>query len=249
MILKNLESIDIFGVRVNKLSEDTFMEVINESITENNKITIAYANADSLNKIYSDENLRNIYKSFEVIHPDGTGVYLASGYLYGKEGLQNRLTGSDFYLKLIQESINNEWSYYFFGHTEDILEEIKKTYPDLKIAGIQEGYNFDNEKNLEKINEISPDIIIIGLSCPIQEKWMFLNKDRIKYKVMLAVGDGIKIFAGKKIRGPEILRKFGMEWLVRYFNNPIKNFKKYIIGNPLFTYRIIKQKLKSGLIK
>jgi N-acetylglucosaminyldiphosphoundecaprenol N-acetyl-beta-D-mannosaminyltransferase len=249
MSIQKSESIDIFGVKVNKLSEETFLEVIRESISENKKVSIAYANADSLNKIYTDEKLRKIYNSFDLIHPDGTGVYLASEYLYGKKGLEIRLTGSDFYLKLISESIKNDWSYYFFGHTEEILEEIKKVNPGLKIAGIHEGYEFENEKVLTKINEISPDIIIIGLSCPKQEKWMYENMDKINFRVMLAVGDGIKVFAGKKIRGPEFMRKIGLEWLVRFFNNPLSNFKKYIIGIPLFIYRIIKQKLKSGLIK
>lgn len=249
MNIKKSESINIFGIEVCKLSEDTFLEVIRESISENKKVSIAYANADSLNKIYSDEKLRKIYNSFDLIHPDGTGVYLASGYLYGNDGLEVRLTGSDFYMKLISESIKKEWSYYFFGHTAEILEEIKNVNPELKIAGIQEGYEFENEKVLKKINEISPDIIIIGLSCPKQEKWMYENRDKINFRVMLAVGDGIKVFAGKKIRGPEFMRKIGLEWLVRFFNNPALNFKKYIIGIPIFIYRIIKQKLKSGLIK
>ncbi|MBS1552452.1 MAG: WecB/TagA/CpsF family glycosyltransferase [Bacteroidetes bacterium] len=239
------ESVKIFGVNINKLDDDTFLKVINDGINEKSKLCIAYANADSLNKIYSDKGLKKVYDSFGIIHPDGIGVFLASKFLYGGKGLKVRLTGSDFYGRLIKNSVHNNHSYFFFGHSDEILSEVKRANPELNIAGYQEGYNFNDDTVTDKINRLNPDIIIIGLSCPIQEKWMFKNKNRINFGIMLAVGDGIKVFAGKKIRGPVFIRKFGFEWLVRFFLDPVSNFRKYIIGNPLFVFRIIREKFKS----
>ncbi|HMS65149.1 MAG TPA: WecB/TagA/CpsF family glycosyltransferase [Ignavibacteria bacterium] len=249
MSSKNPGTVNIFGVDINRLSETEFLDIIKNSIEKNIKIKIAYANANSLNKIHSDKELKKMYESFDIIHPDGTGVYLASKFLNGDAGLKIRLTGSDFYTKLISESIKRKWSYFFFGHTTDILKEISKVHPDLIISGIQDGYNFEDQEVIEKINKTSPDIVIIGLSCPIQEKWMYEHQDKINFKVMITVGDGIKVFANKKIRGPDFMRKIGMEWLSRFISNPVNNFEKYIIGNPIFIIRVLKEKLKSGLIK
>lgn len=245
MHLKNIDSTEVFEINVSKLTSENFLKCIGSSIKENKKLSIAYANADTLNKIYNDKNLKKIYNAFELVHPDGIGIYLASKFLSGKCGLDERLTGSDFYEVLIKESIKENWSYFFFGHDELTLQKIGKAYPDLNISAVQEGYKFDNEKVIEEINKINPDIIIIGLSCPIQEKWIYENKSRINFKVILAVGDGIKIFAKLKKRGPLFLRKLGFEWLTRYTLNPVSNFRKYILGNPLFIYRVIKDKLKS----
>lgn len=243
--MKKTNTFNIFGVEINKLDNEQFLDFISESIKQNQKHTIGYANADTLNKIYEDNSLKKIFSTFDLIHPDGIGVYLASGLLYGKNGLERRLTGSDFYPILINESIKNNWKLFFFGHTEEILMEIKKKFPLLNISGIYEGYDFDNVKVMEKINEADPDIIIIGLSCPYQEKWMYENKEKVSFNVMLAVGDGIKVFAGKKTRGPVIFRKLGIEWLARLISNPVSNFRKYVIGIPLFISRITVAKLIS----
>ncbi len=243
--MNKIKTIKIFDVNISKIDNESFLKLINEGIAGKSKLCIAYANADSLNKIYGNSEIRKIYSSFPVIHPDGIGVYLASKFLYGAEGLDSRLTGSDFYELLIKNSILHNHSVYFFGHTEEILNEIANIHSELKIAGLQEGYSFSSEIVISDINRLNPDIIIIGLSCPVQEKWMFQNRDKINFGIMLAVGDGIKVFANKKIRGPLFIRRSGFEWFVRFILDPVSNFKKYIIGNPLFLFRIIREKFKS----
>ncbi|MBK8982267.1 MAG: WecB/TagA/CpsF family glycosyltransferase [Ignavibacteria bacterium] len=212
---------------------------IDDAVTSGDKITVAYANADTLNKIYNDRSLTGVYKTFDYIHPDGIGIYLASKYLFGKNGMSERFTGSDYYLKLISESINKKHSIFFFGHTSEELNKIQKKFPGLKISGLQEGYNFTDESVIDKINNSGADILIIGLSCPVQEKWMFKFKDKINCNVILAVGDGIKVFSGDKIRGPAFMRKLGLEWLVRMFAEPGKNFSRYFLGIPIFIKRVI----------
>lgn len=243
--MTSFPSINILGVNVNKLTYETFLHFIKKAVSGNVKISIAYANADTLNKIKSDKNLKSIYNSFDIIHPDGVGVYLASRFLYGKRGLRKRITGSDFYEILISQSLKSGWKYFFFGHTNEILNRISLNHPELNIKGYSEGYNFKTPEVISEINKVNPDIIIIGLSCPVQEKWMYENRDKINFKVMLAVGDGIKVFAGNRIRGPVVFRKAGMEWIIRLILNPFTNFRKYVIGIPLFIFRVTAQKLKS----
>jgi N-acetylglucosaminyldiphosphoundecaprenol N-acetyl-beta-D-mannosaminyltransferase len=238
------KKINIFGTDIDNLSDSAFLEFIKEVIVNNKKVVIGYANADTLNKLYTDKELRQIYSTFELIHPDGVGVYAASRILFGNDGLESRLTGSDFYPILADESIKQNWKYFFFGHSDKILSGIREKYPLLNIAGMNEGYSFSDEEVIRKINAADPDILIIGLSCPKQERWICANRDKIKFKVALNVGDGIKVFAGYKVRGPEIFRKAGMEWLFRLFSDPVSNFNKYVTGIPLFIYRIFKEKLK-----
>ncbi|MCB0727041.1 MAG: WecB/TagA/CpsF family glycosyltransferase [Ignavibacteriae bacterium] len=238
-------SINIFGVKINKLSDSSFLEYIKSGIEKDQKIIIGYANADTLNKIYVNKELKEIYDTFDLIHPDGIGVYSASRILFGNDGLESRLTGSDFYPLLIDESIKNDWKYFFFGHSDEILESIQKKHPLLKITGMNEGYNFDDENVIKKINIANPDILILGLSCPKQEKWINDNKDKINFRVALNVGDGIKVFAGSKVRGPVIMRKAGLEWLSRLISDPSNNFNKYVTGIPLFLYRVMKEKVNN----
>ncbi len=245
MLADKIETIKIFGVKVSKLTYQEFLQCIKENINNTEKgITIGYANADTLNKAYCNKSLKDIFNSFDLIHPDGTGVFLASKFLYGNNGLEERISGSDFYSILIDESIKNNWKYFFFGHSNEVLDKIKESHPLLKISGLHEGYKYNNSEVIYYINKSNSDIIIVGLSSPKQEKWIFDNKGKIDFKVMLTVGDGIKVFAGDKIRGPVFLRRIGLEWVVRYITSPVSNFKKYILGVPLFIFRIFREKPK-----
>ena len=238
----NSDCIKIFGIKINKLTNEGFLELFRDSITNRLKITIAYANAHTLNQCHSDIGLAGLLNSMDYVHPDGVGVLWASRKLYGNSGLDVRITGSDFYPLLIDECIRNDWSIFFFGHRNATLEKISQMHPNLRIAGTAEGYDYDNEEVIGKINESRPDILIIGLSFPLQEKWMREFREKIDCRVLLAVGDGIKVFSGEKKRGPAFLREMGLEWLVRVISNPAANFKKYLAGNPQFVARILRQK-------
>src|SRR5574338_1080895 len=124
------------------------------------------------------------------------GIYLASRLQYGQKGFSSRFTGSDFYSHLINSAIENNWSFYFFGDEEKTLKLITKNLPKIKIAGFCNGFNYDNNDLIVKINNSNPDILIVGLGSPKQEQWIIENKRNINTKVIIAVGDGIKVFAG-----------------------------------------------------
>jgi N-acetylglucosaminyldiphosphoundecaprenol N-acetyl-beta-D-mannosaminyltransferase len=239
----NNEKINIFGVHIDKIDYGILLSRIYISISQNKKLTAAYANVNTLNLLYNNPKLKGILNSFDIVHPDGIGAYYASLFLYGKNGFRQRITGSDFYPLLIKESIKRNWRIYFLGHNIKTLEKIKPANQDLNIAGYTEGFNFDTPDIIEKVNNSRADILIAGLGFPGQEEWIKANENQLNCKVILAVGDGIKVFSKTKIRGPAVLGKIGLEWLVRLIINPRRYWKRYLIGNPVFLYRIIKLKL------
>ncbi|RPI18215.1 MAG: WecB/TagA/CpsF family glycosyltransferase [Ignavibacteriae bacterium] len=235
-----MERIKFNNLFVDNISYNELILLIDNAINNNKNISIGYVNTNTFNLSYKNPKFADVINSFDIVHPDGIGVYFASKFTGQK--LKSRLNGSDFYFELIQFSIKNKWSYYFFGHDDETLNRICTNYPGLIINGVHEGYNFDTSVVIKEINNSVPDICIIGLSTPIQENWILENKRYLKTKVIISVGDGIKVFAGTKVRGPVIMRKLGLEWLARLLHNPLKYYKRYLIGTPLFLYRIIKLK-------
>jgi N-acetylglucosaminyldiphosphoundecaprenol N-acetyl-beta-D-mannosaminyltransferase len=231
--------IEIFGVNVASVNYSELSSAVENAMTRNQKLAITYANANTLNQCWKKDELIDIVNSFDILHPDGIGVYLASKFIYGKNGFKQRTSGSDFYPLLIQSAIKNKWSFYFFGHDKKTLDKINPKYPELNVAGFHEGYNFNDDQVINLINSSNADILIAGLGFPKQDRWIYENKNKINCKVIIAVGEGIKVFAGTKIRGPKILRALGFEWLVRFFTNPFKYFARYILGIPIFLCRII----------
>ena len=235
--------INIFGVDVDNISYDRFLSIISESIEKKIKVKISYANAHTLIEIVSDNKLKKLINKFDVFHPDGIGVFLASKFLYGKTGLKNRLAGSDFYSLLIKEGKEKNWKFYFFGHDIDTLNKIRLNHPDLNIVGLEPGYSYQTEKVISGINYSNPDILIVGLGFPQQEQWISENFGTINSYVIIAVGGGIKIFSGTKVRGPLAIQKLGLEWLMRLLSEPGRLWKRYLIGIPTFIFNVIKFKL------
>lgn len=238
------EPIKIFNIELLNISNSEIIEFIQKAISEQSQIVLCYANSNSLNLAYTNREFRARLSSFNLIHPDGIGVFLASKFLYGKNGFSKRITGSDFYIELMKESLKNNWSFFFFGDTDETLSKISKTNPDLFVKGFCNGFNFNNDKLIKDINTAKPDILIVGLGSPKQEDWIVTNRDNVNPKVIIAVGDGIKVFAGTKKRGTKLVRILGMEWFVRLINEPKRLWKRYLIGIPLFIFRILYYKFR-----
>lgn len=235
--------LDILYVEISKVDYSDIQISIKNTFLEGKQIVITGANVNTINLALENLKFREVLSNFNLLHPDGIGVFLASKFLYGKNGFSKRITGSDFYIELIKESLKNNWSFFFFGDTDETLSKISKANPDLYVKGFCNGFNFNNDKLIKDINTAKPDILIVGLGSPKQEDWIVTNRDNVNAKVIVAVGDGIKVFAGTKKRGTKLVRILGLEWFVRLINEPKRLWKRYIIGIPLFILRVLKYKL------
>lgn len=239
----SLQKIQILGLPIDRLNYSDLINIISQHVNNNTKCTITYANVQNLNVLQSSHGLCNVLNSFDIIHPDGIGIYLASKILYGNNSLKSRFVGSDFFELLNQKLMENNWSVFFFGDEKETLERIRIANPGLNISGTQDGFQFDTNKVIEQINRTKPNIILIGMGFPKQELWIAEHKDKLRYNVIIAIGEALRVFSKTKVRGPVLLRNLGLEWFVRLLHNPKKLWKRYIIGNPLFLCRIFKHKM------
>lgn len=233
------------GIYVDTVDYSSLLAKIDSSLKKGQRLTITYLNASCFNILYSNDGLNKSMHNFDIIHPDGFGVFLAAKMLSGAPSIPARFTGSDFYPLLWESCIRNKRSIFFFGHDDATLSNIRSFIPDLMVAGIQNGYNFNDTEVVRKINGSNADILVIGLGYPAQEEWILENQSKLNCRVIICAGEGIKVFAGSKKRGPRFLQTLGLEWLVRLALNPLKYFKRYVIGIPLFLYRIIIIKIRN----
>ncbi|MBT8379445.1 MAG: WecB/TagA/CpsF family glycosyltransferase [Ignavibacteria bacterium] len=233
-------SIDILDIEVSKFDEITLIEKIKDAIQLRDQLTIAYANVNFINIAQVDKSTLHKFNKIDIIHPDGIGIFLASKFLYGNKGFNKRFTGSDFYHLLIKAAIKERWSFFFFGDKDETLQKISSVHPDIIIAGYHNGFTYENDKLFSMINNSKPDILVVGMGAPKQEDWIISCKRNLDVKIVIAVGDGIKVFSNTKKRGPKVFQKLGLEWLVRLFFEPKRLWKRYIIGIPLFIFRLVR---------
>ncbi len=208
-------------------------------------------NAHCLNLCYEDPKLRDFMNRAEVVFCDGVGVMLAARVL-GRR-IPQRITYADWIWQLADLAAARGFSLYLLGARPGVAQEaarkLKARNPNLEIVGTRHGY-FDhgagspeNEAVVEEINASAPDILLVGLGMPFQEHWLMENRQRLDVRVALTGGAVFDYASGRLRRGPRLLRENGFEWLARLIVEPRRLWRRYLIGNPLFLLRVLRQRL------
>ena len=121
------------------------------------------------------------------------------------------------------------------------------------VAGADHGYfnkafdNLENDRVVNNINDVRPNILFVGFGMPMQERWIMENRDRLDVNVIMPVGAMFDYLAGTVPRAPKWMTDHGLEWLGRLIIEPRRLWKRYLIGNPFFLWRVLKQKFGFGI--
>ena len=232
-----------------KINFEHYSKLINLVFSEKIK-TITCINHYYLNLLYTNSRYQEDVEKFDLIFPDGIGMKLALMVLFNKS-LRDvpYLTGSDFYLKVLEKVNKERGKIFLFGDKTDILLKAKNfindKYDGIKIVGYIDGYrNINNREIIESINKEPISILFVGIGPIKQEHWVIENRDLIKAGKIIIVGGWFRILAMDRKRGPLWIRKAGLEWFVRLMTEPQKVWKRYLLGIPVFFVRIIILKLK-----
>ena len=140
----------------------------------------------------------------------------------------------------------------FMGSSQKVLDLIVKraaeVYPHLKIVTYSPPYKpefseEDNKAILEAINAADPDLLWIGMTAPKQEKWTYSHWNELNIHCHVGtIGAVFDFFAGTVERAPMWWQCHGLEWLYRLLKEPKRMWRRYIIGNTLFLWNMLKEK-------
>ena len=106
------------------------------------------------------------------------------------------------------------------GVAEQAEAKLRKRFPRLRFVGTNDGYFRDDAPVVEKINAAAPDLLLVCLGAPKQEKWMHANAPALNVGLMIGAGGSLDVFAGVTERAPEAWCNAGLEWLYRLLKEP-----------------------------
>lgn len=191
-----------------------------------------------------DEEFKNIINSADLVLPDGIGIVYGAKIL-GRP-LKGKVTGCDFAENLFKAIASTEKTAYLLGAkpgvAEKAAENLVAKYPGLKIVGTADGYFKEDSPVVEKINAVEPDLLLVCLGAPKQEKWMVKNAPDLKVGLMAGLGGSLDVFSGTVERAPEKWQKLGLEWLYRLYKEP-KRIKRMSML-PAFLISTVWQRLR-----
>ncbi|MGE4565392.1 MAG: WecB/TagA/CpsF family glycosyltransferase [Victivallaceae bacterium] len=230
---------EVFGVTFSTRTMAQALEWIDASIREKSKRFAAFINADCLNQAYVNSDYRAVLAKADMVWPDGVGVEIAARYF--NTPVRENVNGTDM-LPLLCEK---KYRIYLLGAAPGVAETARRNleaqHPGLVIAGVHDGFwRPDQETELiRSINQARPEILLVALGCPKQEKWITANLPELECNVAIGVGGLFDFASGRIPRAPRWMRKFKIEWTYRLYNEPRRLFRRYVIGNPLFLYRVV----------
>ncbi|MCL2593366.1 MAG: WecB/TagA/CpsF family glycosyltransferase [Defluviitaleaceae bacterium] len=239
----------ILGVPVDTYTREEAFGICKEFIQgEKGYNMVITPNPEVIIKATKDAELMEIMKNAELVVPDGIGVVIASKF--NKVKISERVAGCDLVESLLNFIKNTEYTAYFLGAGKGIAEEAKrkceKKYQNIKIVGTHDGY-FDQAEELKIIEELKqkkPDILLVGLGVPRQEKWIYKHKGELSVKLLIGCGGTIDVLAGAVKRAPKIFQKLGLEWFYRLLKQPSRFFR--MLNLPKFVVLVLINKIRGG---
>ena len=223
------------------------------------KLLINTINAHSYNTARKDSLFADALMNGDVLIPDGVSIVKACRWIKAKSLPKERIAGWDLFSfemeRLERESVKCEMlkkTVMFMGSSQRVLDLIVKraaeVYPHLKVVTYSPPYkpefsNEDNKAIIEAINAADPDLLWIGMTAPKQEKWTYSHWEELDIHCHVGtIGAVFDFFAGTVERAPMWWQRHGLEWLYRLLKEPKRMWRRYIIGNALFLWNMLKEK-------
>jgi len=218
------EKINILGVDVSAKTMDETVDELMGYLGDGSTHTVYTPNSEIIYMAYKDEEFKNILNSADVKSADGIGVVYASKIL--RKPLTERVAGYDLMHAFFKKAKDRGVRVFLFGSKPTVAENAGKMlsdmYEGLEICGTRNGY-FKPEETDEIVNMINasnPDVVLVCLGAPKQEKWIYENKDKIKKGIVMGLGGSLDTLTGVTQRAPESWQKLGLEWAYRLVREP-----------------------------
>ena len=237
------EGMDVLGVHVGVLTRHRLNSLLREALDEGLRGWISYVNVYALNISRDAPWFRLFLNDSLLTYCDGQGVRL--GAAIGGKSLPERIVMSDWIYDICELAVVRQAKIYLLGSTPPVLElavtTLRTQYPELEIVGSHHGHISDLESDLlvQSINKADPDLLIVGMGMPLQEQWILKYGERLQARLIFNAGSCFDYVAGTKRRCPNWMGVMGLEWLYRLAQEPHRLWKRYLIGNPRFVFRVI----------
>jgi N-acetylglucosaminyldiphosphoundecaprenol N-acetyl-beta-D-mannosaminyltransferase len=128
--------------------------------------------------------------------------------------------------------------------TEKVLRE-----KGLAIVGSRDGFFDEAEEDaVREINKLKPNILMVGMGTPKQEKWIYNHLNELDVNLCWGVGAAFEWLSGYRKRAPRWMVECGFEWLYRLYQQPKRLWKRYLVGNLVFIYHVLHWKNKTRMV-
>ena len=227
------------NTEIDNLTMEETLVAVQNIIEKKNPAYVVTPNVDHIVRLETNKELQAVYKDASLILTDGKPLLWIAKW-YGTP-IKEKISGSDLFPKLCEMAAKKGYTMYFLGAAEGVAakaaENLKKRIQGLQVVGTYSPpYGFEkDDAELEKIRTqikaVNPDILIVGLSCPKQDKFMYDHYKELGVPISFGLGASIDFEAGNIKRAPRWMSDNGFEWLYRITQDPKRLVKRYLVDD------------------
>lgn len=227
-----------------KESANDFNNLVRDSMISSHKMFIVTANPETLMIAEKNEEFKNaLLDNNTTIIPDGIGIIKGAKML--KYNVKETIPGVELCTKLFEYCNELKKSIFLLGAKEEVVSKlvnvIHTNYPNVIVAGYENGYVKNKQACFDKILEFKPDVVLVALGIPNQELLIYNNLNKFNKGIFVGVGGSFDVLSGAKKRAPAFFRNHNLEWLYRILKEP-KRFKRFFNSNVKYIFSIMKSK-------
>jgi N-acetylglucosaminyldiphosphoundecaprenol N-acetyl-beta-D-mannosaminyltransferase len=244
---------ELLGLPMHRVGVDQVHAFIEETISSNRRAIALNLNVFCVNLALKHQWLHEFIRSAHLVFCDGDGVRLGLRLL--GENPPPKITYNEWLWQLCAFCEQRGFRIFLLGGKPGIAEEAARNliarYPRLQLAGVHDGYfrkdGEDTRRVIAQINAASPDILLVCLGMPTQERWLRDHWRSIDAHVFLKGGAALDYASGRLRKAPAWMIRAQLEWLFRLGQEPIRLFTRYVLGNPYFVYRVCRERVSRTL--
>lgn len=228
--------IQLLNTEIDNISMEEALDRIDAMVQDRKPAYVVTPNLDHIVTIERDAYFREVYAHADLILADGKPLlWIAKAR---KTPIREKISGSDLFPRLAELAANNGYTMFFLGAGEGIAaqaaEKLKKQCPGLRIAGCYAPpIGFEQDRSavhevIQRVQTVNPDILVVGLGTPKQEKFLYRYYKQMGVPVSLGLGASFDFIAGNRKRAPRWMSEHGLEWLYRTLQEPKRLAGRYI---------------------
>ncbi|GAC1471982.1 MAG: hypothetical protein PVSMB3_04300 [Candidatus Dormibacteraceae bacterium] len=226
---------NIAGVPIDPVDMSEARRRLRTALTGTSLFQVSTVNLDFLVRAQTDAQTRRIFETSNLNVADGAPVVWL-GRLLGVE-MAGRVAGADLVPAVLGDAAKMGSRVFLLGGENGVADaaaaRMLEMYPGLVVAGTYEPpraaiEDMDNAQMLERITEARPDLLLVGLGHPKQERWIDMHREALPVAVAIGVGCVLELIAGRSRRAPRWMRRAGLEWAYRLAREPRRLCSRYL---------------------
>jgi len=212
------------------------------------KTRVAGINAALTVLAASNHSYRELLNDFDLVLPDG--FWAAAGASIINRSRIPHANTVPVVRALLRHGAEEGASVFLLGARPEVVsraaELLPGLHPGIHVVGANDGY-FSSEQEDDivcKINSVTPDILLVGMSSPKKERFVHCHWPGLNVRVSVGVGGLLDLWAGETKETPEWARRIGFEWLARLSQEPGRLLGRYTITNLKFIGIVVRELFK-----